>query len=214
MRKSDRIKLADLTLKALTEAFPDSACSLDSDLPERLAVRGILSAQCTDVRVNITAGELFGRYPSMEQIDALPEEDLIAIIKPCGLYKSKGKSIKTFAHLYCTEWGGTVPRDVSALMKCPGVGKKIANLIVGEVYGIPAVVVDTHCKRVMYRIGITDNEDPLKVEKDICEVFPEQSWIGLGHMAVDLGRTYCDSRNPDCAGCPLNTFCRKRLVKK
>ena len=214
MKKSDRIKLADLTLKALTEAFPDSACSLDSDSPERLAIRGILSAQCTDVRVNITALELFEKCPSMADIDALPEEELIQIIKPCGLYKSKAKSIKTFAHLYCSEWGGSVPREIDPLMKCPGVGKKIANLIIGEIYGIPAVVVDTHCKRVMYRVGITDNTDPLKVEKDICEVFPEASWIGLGHMAVDLGRSYCDSRNPDCEKCPLTSFCRKRVVNK
>ena len=213
MRKSDRIKLADLTLKALSEAFPDSACSLDSDSPERLAIRGILSAQCTDVRVNITAGELFTICPTMAELDALSEDELIRIIKPCGLYKSKAKSIKTFAHLYCTEWGGEVPADINALMKCPGVGKKIANLIVGEIYSIPAVVVDTHCKRVMYRIGITDNTDPLKVEKDICEVFPESSWIRLGHMAVDLGRSFCDSRNPKCDECPLTEFCRKRVSK-
>lgn len=146
----------------------------------------------------------------MEDLDALPEEELMSIIKPCGLYKSKGKSIKTFARLYCSEWGGKVPTDVAALMKCPGVGKKIANLIVGEVYGIPAAVVDTHCKRVMYRIGITDNTDPLKVEKDICEVFPEDTWIALGHKAVELGRTYCDARAPKCGECPLNSFCKKR----
>ena len=132
MRRSDRIKLADLTLKALREAFPDSACSLDSDSPERLAIRGILSAQCTDVRVNITAGELFGKCPTMAELDALPEDELIAVIKPCGLYKSKAKSIKTFAHLYCTEWGGEVPTDINALMKCPGVGKKIADRIILE----------------------------------------------------------------------------------
>ena len=210
MRKSDRQKLADLTWESLSEAFPDSACSLDADSPERLAIRGILSAQCTDVRVNITARELFERCPSMEDLDALPEEELMSIIKPCGLYKSKGKSIKTFARLYCSEWGGKVPTDVAALMKCPGVGKKIANLIVGEVYGIPAVVVDTHCKRVMYRIGITDNTDPLKVEKDICEVFPADTWIALGHKAVELGRTYCDARAPKCGECPLNSFCKKR----
>lgn len=210
MRKSDRKKLADLTWKALCGAFPNSECSLDSDRPERLAIRGILSAQCTDVRVNITAKELFERCPDMESLDKLSEEELVSIIKPCGLYKSKGKSIKTFANLYCSKWGGKVPTDVNELMKCPGVGKKIANLIVGEVYQIPAVVVDTHCKRVMYRIGITDNTDPLKVEKDICEVFPEDTWISLGHKAVELGRTYCDSRAPKCSECPLNEFCKKR----
>ncbi len=211
MRLSDRKKLAGLTWESLVKAFPDSACSLERDLPERLAVRGILSAQCTDVRVNITARELFDLCPSMEDLTKLPEEDLIRIIKPCGLYKMKSKSIMAFARKYCGEWGGTVPSDVSELMTCPGVGKKIANLIVGEVYGIPAVVVDTHCKRVMYRIGITDNDDPLKVEKDIVEVFPEDTWIALGHKAVELGRSYCSSRNPKCGECPLGSFCRKRI---
>ena len=213
MRVTNRKKLADLTWKTLSEAFPDSSCSLDADNPERLAIRGILSAQCTDVRVNITAKELFGRAPSMEDVVKLPEEELISIIKPCGLYKSKAKSIRTFAELYCGEWGGKVPNDVKALMKCPGVGKKIANLIVGEIYGTPAVVVDTHCKRVMKRIGITDNDDPLKVEADIVEVFPEETWIKLGHRAVDLGRTYCDARAPKCVECPLTDFCRKRVGK-
>ena len=213
MRTTDRKKLADLTWKALSEAFPDSSCSLDLDKPERLAVRGILSAQCTDVRVNITAKELFARCPEMKDITELPEDELISIIKPCGLYKSKGKSIRRFAELYCTEWGSKVPSDVNELMKCPGVGKKIANLIVGEVYGIPAVVVDTHCKRVMYRIGITDNEDPLKIEADLVRLFPEDTWISLGHRAVDLGRSFCDSKNPECSDCPLGKFCLKRISK-
>lgn len=209
MGKISKKELADLTWKALSQAFPDSECSLERDLPERLAIRGILSAQCTDVRVNITARELFDVCPKPEDIVSLPEEDLISIIKPCGLYRSKAKSIKTFAGLYCGEWGGRVPQDVEALMVCPGVGKKIANLIVGEVYGIPAVVVDTHCKRVMKRIGITDNDDPLKVEADIVKVFPEDTWIALGHKAVELGRTYCLARNPKCTECPLNSFCRE-----
>ena len=214
MRKADRIQLAKKTLDALLNAFPDSCCSLDSDKPERLSIRGILSAQCTDVRVNITAQELFAKYPSMEDILNMPDEELIRIIKPCGLYKSKGKSVKAFADLYVNEWGGKVPNDVDALMKCPGVGKKIANLIVGEIYGTPAVVVDTHCKRVMYRIGITDNTDPIKVEEDICAVFPVDSWIGLGHMAVSLGRTYCTAQKPSCDTCPLTGFCAKRLPGK
>ena len=178
MNKKDRKKLASDTWEALNKAFPDAACSLDYDAPERLAVRGILSAQCTDVRVNITAKELFEKYPTMKDINESDEEELLGIIKPCGLYRSKGKSIRTFASLYVNDWAEQVPNDVNELMKCPGVGKKIANLIVGEVYGTPALVVDTHCKRVMYRIGVTDNTDPLKVEKDVCEVFQ----IGRAHV--------------------------------
>lgn len=212
MRSSDRKKLADLTWDALVKAFPDAACSLDYDAPERLAIRGILSAQCTDVRVNITSAELFAKYPTMKDIASVDEDKIAAVIKPCGLYKSKAKSVKTFALLYENEWGGTVPNDVEVLMKCPGVGKKIANLIVGEVYGTPALVVDTHCKRVMYRIGLTDNSDPLKVEADVCKLFSEETWIALGHLAVELGRTFCTSRKPSCDSCPLSSFCKKRLI--
>lgn len=210
-KRISRKQLASLTWEGLCKAFPNTMCSLDIDKPERLAIRGILSAQCTDVRVNIVAKDLFDKYPSMEDISSLSMDEISEIIKPCGLIKSKGKAILTFANLYCTKWGGSVPNDVDLLMECPGVGRKIANLIVGEIYGTPAVVVDTHCKRVMYRIGITDETDPLKVEKDLCKYFEEDTWINLGHRAVDLGRKYCTAKNPTCDICPLNEFCKKRV---
>lgn len=206
-----RKQLANLTWDGLCKAFPDTHCSLDTDKPERLAIRGILSAQCTDIRVNIVASELFSLHPTMESIMTLSMDEISAIIKPCGLIKSKGNAILSFARLYCTKWGNSVPNDVDMLMECPGVGRKIANLIVGEIYGTPAVVVDTHCKRVMYRIGITNETDPVKVEKDLCKVFPEETWINLGHRAVDLGRSFCTAKNPSCDTCPLNEFCKKRV---
>ncbi len=206
-----RQKLADKTWEAMNKAFPEAECTLDADLPERLAIRGILSAQCTDERVNITARELFELYPDMEAIRAAGEEKIGEIIRPCGLYRSKAKATVTFAELFCGKWGHEVPKDVNELMTCPGVGKKIANLIIGEIYAIPAVVVDTHCKRVMYRIGITDNHEPLKVEKDLCRFFPEQTWISLGHKAVMLGRTSCRAVKPACDSCPLGAFCLKRI---
>lgn len=205
-----RRELSGLTLAALREAFPEASCTLDSDTPERLAIRGILSAQCTDKRVNLTSEDLFSVYPSMEDLAAAPAEKIGEIIKPCGLHNSKSKSVKAFAQKYCGEWNYEVPQDVDSLMSCPGVGKKIANLIIGEIYGIPAIVVDTHCKRVMYRIGLTSNTDPLKVEEDLKKVFPEDSWISLGHMAVMLGRTFCRAQNPSCDTCPLASFCRRR----
>ncbi|MBQ4271044.1 MAG: endonuclease III [Clostridiales bacterium] len=209
--RTSRKQLASLTWDALCEAFPGSECTLDNDTPERLAIRGILSAQCTDTRVNLTCVDLFGKYPDMHMLSEASEEEIGEIIRPCGLTKMKSKSVKAFSTLFVNEWGGKVPTDIDALMKCPGVGKKIANLIVGEIYGIPAIVVDTHCKRVMKRIGITDNEEPLKVEADLMKVFPEETWISLGHKAVDLGRSYCDARNPKCDICPLTSFCRKRI---
>ena len=204
-------QLASDILKALYEAFPDSSCTLDNDTPERMVIRGILSAQCTDVRVNLTCNELFGKYPEMDDILKAGQDKISDIIKPCGLHKMKSKSVMAVADNFCNNWDRKVPEDIEELMKLPGIGKKIANLIVGEVYGRPALVVDTHCKRVMKRMGITVSDDPLKVEEDCCKVFPEESWIKLGHMAVDLGRNYCTARNPKCDICPLNKVCRRCL---
>lgn len=203
--------LAGQTYDALSTEFPESKCSLDFDSPENLAIRGILSAQCTDKRVNATASMLFERFPDMTSIAEQAPEVIAGIIRPCGLTASKTKSVMTFACKMTDEWGGTVPNDVDLLMEVPGIGRKIANLIVGEVYGTPAVVVDTHCKRVMRRIGITDSNDPEKVEKDIMKVFPEEQWISIGHLSVDLGRKFCKAQSPKCDECPLASFCKRRI---
>ena len=203
--------LADKMYTALSTEFPDSTCSLDYDCPQNLSIRGILSAQCTDKRVNITATDLFTKYPDMESIANEDPEAIAAVIKPCGLTASKTKSVMAFAKKMTGEWKGKVPNDVDLLMEVPGIGRKIANLIVGEVYGTPAVVVDTHCKRVMKRIGITESSDPAKVEKDIMKVFPEEQWISIGHLSVDLGRKYCTAQSPKCDECPCASFCKRRI---
>ncbi len=203
--------LANKIYDALSREFPDSTCSLEYDCPQNLAIRGILSAQCTDKRVNITAAELFAKYPDMESIANEDPEAIAAIIKPCGLTASKTKSVMAFAKKMTGEWGGVIPNDVDLLMEVPGIGRKIANLIVGEVYRTPAVVVDTHCKRVMKRIGITESSDPAKVEKDIMKVFPEDQWIAIGHLSVDLGRKYCTAQSPKCGECPCASFCKRRI---
>lgn len=203
--------LAKKIYNALSTEFPDSMCSLDYDCPQNLAIRGILSAQCTDKRVNITAKDLFAKYPDMESIANEDPEAIAAVIKPCGLTASKTKSVMAFAKKMTGEWGGKVPNDVDLLMEVPGIGRKIANLIVGEIYQTPAVVVDTHCKRVMKRIGITESSDPTKVEKDIMKVFPEEQWISIGHLSVDLGRKYCTAQSPKCDECPCVSFCKRRI---
>ena len=203
--------LAKQTYEALSTEFPDSTCSLDYDCPQNLAIRGILSAQCTDKRVNITAKDLFEKYPDMESVANEDPEAIAAIIKPCGLTASKTKSVMAFAKKMTGEWGGKVPNDVDLLMEVPGIGRKIANLIVGEIYQTPAVVVDTHCKRVMKRIGITESTDPAKVEKDIMKVFPKEQWISIGHLSVDLGRKYCTAQSPKCDECPCVSFCKRRI---
>ena len=203
--------LADKMYTALSTEFPDSTCSLDYDCPQNLSIRGILSAQCTDKRVNITAKDLFAKYPDMESIANEDPEAIAAVIKPCGLTASKTKSVMAFAKKMTGEWGGKVPNDVDLLMEVPGIGRKIANLIVGEIYQTPAVVVDTHCKRVMKRIGITESSDPTKVEKDIMKVFEEEQWISIGHLSVDLGRKYCTAQSPKCDECPCVSFCKRRI---
>jgi len=211
VRKSE---LATKTLESLRVAFPQAGCTLDFDTPERLAIRGILSAQCKDERVNEVAANLFDKYPEMTDLFEASSKNIEEMIKPCGLHKSKAGYIKDFTDKFLHEWGGRVPDSPEELMRCQGVGRKIANLIVGEIYKIPAVVVDTHMKRVMYRIGITNEKDPIKVEKDICKVFPEDSWIALGHRAVELGREYCIARAPQCDICPLTSFCMKRTGRE
>ncbi len=203
--------LANKIFDALSREFPDSTCSLEYDCPQNLAIRGILSAQCTDKRVNITATDLFAKYPDMESIAREDPEAIAAIIKPCGLTASKTKSVMAFAEKMTGEWRGVIPNDVDLLMEVPGIGRKIANLIVGEVYKTPAVVVDTHCKRVMKRIGITESTDPAKVEKDIMKAFPEDQWIAIGHLSVDLGRKYCTAQSPKCGDCPCASFCNRRI---
>ena len=203
--------LAKKIYDALSTEFPDSTCSLDYDCPQNLCIRGILSAQCTDKRVNITAADLFARYPDMESIANEDPEAIAAVIKPCGLTASKTKSVMAFAKKMTGEWGGIVPNDVDLLMEVPGIGRKIANLIVGEIYRTPAVVVDTHCKRVMKRMGITGSSDPAKVEKDIMKAFPEEQWISIGHLSVDLGRKYCPAQSPKCTDCPCASFCKRRI---
>lgn len=203
--------LAKKIYDALSTEFPDSTCSLDYDCPQNLCIRGILSAQCTDKRVNITAADLFARYPDMESIANEDPEAIAAVIKPCGLTASKTKSVMAFAKKMTGEWGGIVPNDIDLLMEVPGIGRKIANLIVGEIYRTPAVVVDTHCKRVMKRMGITGSSDPAKVEKDIMKAFPEEQWISIGHLSVDLGRKYCTAQSPKCTDCPCASFCKRRI---
>ena len=211
MPRISKQTLSRRTWDALNEAFPDSACSLDFDEPYRLAIRGILSAQCTDVRVNITASELFAEFDDPDKLDGADIKRIEEIIRPCGIYKAKANSIKIFITRFTHEWGYEIPHDTDELMKVPGIGRKIANLIVGEVYSIPAIVVDTHCKRVMKRIGITASDNPVNVERDMMKVFKEDEWIAIGHLAVDLGREYCTARAPKCDSCPLNSFCLRRI---
>ena len=192
----------------LSRLYPDAACTLDSDeLPFHFFVRGILSAQCTDKRVNAVAEELFVKYPDTESFAAADEAILGEEIKSCGLYKAKAKGIIGSANLLLENYGGVIPKEQEVLQTFPSVGRKIANLIAGEIYGIPAIVVDTHCGRVARRLGFSKSETPTVVEKDLCRYFPKEQWIALGHLMVAHGRERCMARNPNCKDCPMSEEC-------
>ncbi len=195
----------------LESNFADAECSLIKDTPYRLAVRGILSAQCTDKRVNSETEKIFCRYPEPRDIYEMDSVLLESMIKPCGLSKMKAKSIKEFTRYYIEVWNEQIPRDTDELMRVSGIGRKIANLIVGEVYGIQRIVVDTHLKRVAYRIGLTDETDPLKVERDLNSIFEENQRINLGHRMIALGRSFCKAGQPSCNECPMASVCNKRI---
>lgn len=203
-----RNELAVRAYDELNKLYPDASCSLDLDDPYFFLVRAILSAQCTDVRVNKTVIDLKKVAASSDEILKLGEERLSEIIKPCGLYKAKAKNIIRTTEIYNGSWNKTIPQDIDELVKCPGIGRKIGNLLLGELYGIPALVVDTHFKRVSKRLGLTKSDDPVTVEKDVCKVSDPSMWIRMGHLFVAFGRDICDARSPKCEICPLSDVCK------
>ena len=202
------LKKAEFVYSALQALYPDAECTLDTDEdPFRLFVRGILSAQCTDLRVNSVSKELFVQYPDIRAFAEADPEILGEQIRSCGLYRSKSKGIVESAHRILTEYGGVIPEDRDILQTFPAVGRKIANLIAGEIYGVPAIVVDTHCSRVAVRIGFSQASSPAAIEKDLMRYFPSEQWISLGHLMVAHGRALCDARNPKCSECPIAPMC-------
>ncbi len=205
MRRND---LAVRAYDELNKLYPDASCSLDLDDPYFFLVRAILSAQCTDVRVNKTVIDLKKVADSSDAILDLGEERLSEVIKPCGLYKAKAKNIIKTTAIYNEKWNKIIPQDIDELVSCPGIGRKIGNLLLGELYGIPALVVDTHFKRVAKRLGLTKSDDPATVEKDVCKVSDPSTWIRMGHLFVAFGRDICDARSPKCEICPLADVCK------
>ena len=195
-----------LVADALGKLYPDSACSLDwgGNEPWRLMVMGRLSAQCTDARVNIVCRELFEKYPTLSSLADAPLEDIESIVRPCGLYRTKAASIKAACIKLRDEYGGELPRDAEKLCEFPGVGRKIANLLLGDVFGIPGIVADTHCIRICGRLGFYPEElkDPLKVERILTPAIPEEAQTDTCHRLVDFGRDICRAQSPRCDACP------------
>ena len=199
---------AHAILLRLHELYPETQCTLDiDDNVFHLVVRAVLSAQCTDVRVNEVTKVLFAEYPDYTDFLSAGEEEIGRIIKPCGFWKAKSHYLYEIARMMRDDFGGEIPKTQEELMRFPGVGRKVANLIVSEMFGIPAVVVDTHCMRVSGRLGLSSGKDPAVIEKELMKILPEEEWAAFGHRMVDHGRAVCTARSPKCGDCALSEYC-------
>lgn len=202
-------------IERLKKEYPDAACTLDYDQAWKLLVSVRLAAQCTNARVNVVVEGLFEKYPSVEALAAADVEDIETIVRPCGLGKSKARDISACMKMLRDEYGGKVPDDFKALLKLPGVGRKSANLIMGDVFGKPAIVTDTHCIRLTNRMGLVDGiKDPKKVEMALWELVPPEEGSDFCHRLVMHGREICTARTkPYCDRCCLNDICKKMGVE-
>ena len=198
-----RKQRAVLAVNGLEKIDPDAECSLVYTHPYELMIAGRLSAQCTDARVNIVTKELFKKYPDLKSFADADVKDVEEIVKPCGLYKTKAKSIVEMAHKLYYELNGEIPRTVEELTTLSGIGRKTANLIMGDVHRLPAIVTDTHCIRICGRLKLTDSTDPKTVEKDLLKIIPAEKGSDFCHRLVIFGREYCTARSPKCMECPL-----------
>ena len=198
-------------IERLKKEYPDAACTLGYDQAWKLLVSVRLAAQCTDARVNVVVEGLFEKYPSVEALAAADVEDIEAIVRPCGLGKSKARDISACMKMLRDEYDGKVPDDFNALLKLPGVGRKSANLIMGDVFGKPAIVTDTHCIRLTNRMGLVDGiKEPKKVEMELWKLVPPEEGSDFCHRLVMHGREICTARTkPYCDRCCLNDICKK-----
>lgn len=206
-----KAKLAIEVIERLKKEYPESDCTLDYDEAWKLLVSVRLAAQCTDARVNIVVKDLFEKYPDVNALAEAPVEDIEKIVHPCGLGNSKARDISGCMRMLRDEFGGKVPDDFDTLLKLPGVGRKSANLVMGDVFGKPAIVTDTHCIRLSNRIGLVDGiKEPAKVEKELWKIIPPEEGNGFCHRLVDHGRAVCTARTkPYCDKCCLNDVCKK-----
>lgn len=215
MSTYNKEELALEIIKRLKEEYPEAGCTLDYDQAWKLLVSVRLAAQCTDARVNVVVEGLYEKYPDVESLAAADVEDIENIVRPCGLGKSKARDISACMKMLKEEHGGKIPRDFNALMKLPGVGRKSANLIMGDVFGEPAIVTDTHCIRLVNRIGLVDGiKDPKKVEMALWKIIPPEEGSDFCHRLVFHGRDVCTARTkPYCDKCCLKDICERNGVE-
>ena len=201
-------KAALEAVELLKAEYPDAICSLDYQKPHELMIATRLAAQCTDARVNIVCVDLFQKYQSVRDFAEADVADVEAIVKPCGFYHTKAKDIVAMCRMLMEQYGGVLPDTVEELTKLPGIGRKTANLVVGDVYGKPAIVCDTHCIRITNLLGLTDSKDPAKVEEQLRPLLPPAESNNFCHRLVLHGRAVCIARRPQCDKCVLNVCCK------
>ena len=192
----------------LEEYYPDAKCSLIYEKPHELMIAGRLSAQCTDARVNIVTKELFSKYKTVEDFANADVTDIEEIIKPCGLYKTKALSVVNMCKQLIENYNGEIPKTIEELTTLSGIGRKTANLIMGDVHHLPAIVTDTHCIRICGRLGLTKNKEPKKVEDDLRKIIPPEKSSDFCHRLVIFGRDICKARGEKCEKCPLKELCK------
>jgi endonuclease-3 len=210
----DTKRRAGRIYRKLAKEYPDAKCALEHRNPFELLIATILSAQCTDKRVNMVTPDLFKKYPTPRKMADARRDDIEKLIKSTGFYRNKAKSIHGAAMALVEDHGGEVPDTMDELLKLPGVARKTANVILGNAFGInEGVVVDTHIKRLSNRMGLTKQSDPKKVEQDLIPLFPRKNWTMLAHLLIAHGRAVCDARKPQCDGCCVLKECPQIGVK-
>ena len=210
MTKKEKRERLSAIVERFKEIYPEATCALEyGGDPWRLLVMGRLSAQCTDARVNIVCRELFSVFPTAQAMAYGDLAEIERIVKPCGLYRMKASSIKDASRMLVEDYGGELPKDMDELLKFPGVGRKIANLLLGDVFGLPSVVCDTHCMRICGRFGMyrEDLRDPVKIERILIELLPYGVGSDFCHRIVNFGREVCSARSPRCTECPMSDLC-------
>jgi endonuclease-3 len=193
--------------RVLGDTYPDAHCELDFTTPLELLVATVLSAQCTDQRVNAVTPELFRRYPDAAAYAGADRLEIEALIAPTGFFRQKAKTLQALGQALCARYGGEVPGRLADLVTLPGVGRKTANVVLGDAFGVPGITVDTHLGRLARRFGWTENTDPEKVEADLMVLFARKDWTQMSHRVIWHGRRRCHARRPACGACPVARWC-------
>ena len=205
MKENIVIKIIEI----LKQAYPDAKCSLNFTTPFEMLIAVMLSAQCTDERVNKTTPSIFSKYNSPQDFVNIPLDELETLIHPCGFYKNKAKNIKLTSEKLLNNFGGQVPQTMEELMSLPGVGRKTANVVMLEAFNKPqGIAVDTHAKRISNKLGLSEKSEPEKIEQDLLKLIPTKYWNDVNHLLIWHGRNICTARNPKCVDCPIKEYCK------